>query len=451
MKHPISRRTLLRGAGGLAVALPFFDTFVAGRRALAADTIPAGTFPKRFVAFWTPNGTHPSNWFPTGSGTQYTMSPYLTPLQAHQDKLLILKGINMPAAVAGAGDDHERGIGACLTGTETVSTTGRPLAGGISLDQTIANHIGNATKFRSLELGVQSYYNGDTIYERISYRGANQALPPERDPLAAYKRIFADFDPSPESDRRLVGRRSVLDFVGADHQRLMSQLGARDRAKLDAHLTAIREVEGRLGVGAPTGASCTKPEVGSPFDFSAPANFPKVGRLQMDMLAMALACDLTRVGSLMWSFGRSKHVFKWLDPTITEEHHELSHERNPDSGDSFSATAVKKVQAINVFYAGQLAYLMERLKAIPEGEGTVLDNTIILWCNELGEGRGHTHENVPLIVAGGGGGALRPGRLLSYDGRSTNDLYVALLNAMGLPDTTFGNPKYNQGALSNLG
>ncbi len=450
MKHRISRRTILRGAGGLAVSLPFLDIFGQPKRANAADILAPNGFPKRFLVFWTANGTHPTNWFPQGGETSYTMSPYLAPLQAQRDKLLIFKGIDMPSAVSGAGDDHQRGIGACLTGTETTESSGRPLGGGISLDQTIANKIGNTTKLRSLELGVQSYYNGDTVYERIAYRGKDQPLPPERDPFAAFKRLFSGFDATPETDRLLTGRRSVLDFVSDDHKRLLSQVGAHDRAKLDAHLTAIREVEGRLGIGATASVACKKPELGSSFDFSTPGKFRDVGRLQMDLLAMALACDLTRVGTLMWSTGRSKHVFNWLDPKITDEHHGLSHETNPDSGSSFDPASVAKIGAINIFYASQFAYLMGRLRAIPEGQGTVLDNTIILWCNELGEGRGHTHKNMPLIVAGGGGGAIRPGRLLSYDGRSTNDLYVALLNAMGVTDTSFGNPKHNRGALTNL-
>ncbi len=450
MTHRISRRAFLRGAGGLAVALPLLDRFAARpRRSAAAGPLAAAGFPTRFVVFWTANGTHPSNWFPTGGETDYTMSPYLAPLEPHRDQLLILQGIDMPSAVAGAGDDHQRGIGACLTGTETVDTTGRPLGGGISLDQTIADRIGSDTRFRSLELGIQSYFNGDTIYERISYRGATEPIPPENDPFAAFARVFADAEPNPESDRVLAGRRSVLDHVGADYQRLLSQLGANDRAKLDAHLAAIREVETRLGLGAPAGASCEPPALGAPFDVAAPDNFPVVGRLQMDLLAMALACDLTRVGSLMWSYGRSKHVHSWLDPSITEEHHDLSHEANPDSGSTPNADATEKIRAINAFYASQLGYLVERLQSVPEGDGTLLDNTVILWCNELGEGRRHTHDDIPIIVAGGSR-MLRQGRLLRCGGRSTNDLYVGLLNAMGLADTTFGNPDYNTGPLPGL-
>jgi len=449
MKHHIHRRAFLRGAGGLALALPFLDQVRAPRRAAAASTLGGNGFPTRFVVFWTANGTHPTNWFPTGGETDYAISPYLAPLEPHRNELLILRGIDMPSAIAGAGDDHQRGIGACLTGTETLDTTGRPLGGGVSIDQHIANRIGGGTRFRSLELGIQSRFNGDTIYERISYRGPNEPVPPERDPFAAYRRIFAGLEPSPEADRRLAGRRSVLDSVSADYQRLLPQLGSGDKNKIESHLSAIREVEARLGVGLPGTAACAKPDVGTPFDPELPDGFPSVGRLQMDLLAMALACDLTRVGSIMWSFGRSKHVFGWLDPSITEEHHDLSHEPNPDSGSTPNADATAKIGAINVFYARQMAYLIERLQSLPEGDGTVLDNTIILWCNELGEGRRHTHDNIPIVVAGGRN-LLRQGRYLRYSGRSTNDLYVTLLNALGIQDTSFGRRDYNEGALPGL-
>jgi hypothetical protein len=451
MKHPISRRAFLRGAGGSLVALPFLDRFRGSslRSAAAAGRLAAGEFPTRFVVFWTANGTHPTNWFPSGGETDYTMAPYLAPLEPYRDQIMILEGIDMPSAVAGAGDDHQRGIGACLTGTETINSSGRPLAGGISLDQRIADATGRGTKFRSLELGIQSRFNGDTIYERISYRGANQPLPPERDPFSAFGRVFADLDASAESDRQLAERKSVLDFVGADYQRLRGQLGGTDKDKLDAHLSAIREVETRLGVGAPATATCAEPSLGTRFDPNASARFPDVGRLQMDILTLALACDLTRVGSLMWSFGRSKHVFNWLDSSMTEEHHDLSHEQNPDSGNTPNRDAVAKIGKINQFYASQMGYLIQRLQAIPEGGGTLLDNTVILWCNELGEGRRHTHDNIPLLIAGGNS-LLRQGRYLRFSGRSTNDLYVTLLNAMGIPDTSFGRRDYNDGPLPGL-
>jgi len=459
----IGRRTLLRGAlrgaGGVALSLPWLEA-MAGcstkpappssprRRAAELDGLPT-----RFVVFYTANGTHPSQWFPTGTETSFTLGPYLAPLEAIQSDVVVLRGIDMPSGLSGAGDDHQRGLGAMLTGIETIDRDG-PIGAGISLDQEIASHIGAATRLRSLELGVQTYYNGDTIYEHMSYLGSNQPVPVEEDPRRAFSRLFADFTapsatPDPAIERARLEKQSVLDYVAGDYDRLRTRLGTSDRTRIEEHLAAIRDVESRLGGSAPIPTlSCSAPALGTVPDLRDPASFSEIGRLQMDLLAMALACDLTRVASLMWSQGRSKHVFTHLG--ISEEHHELSHATNPDSGSSPDAAATDKIRRINQYYASEFVYLVNKLRSLPEGDGTVLDHTLILWISDLGEGREHTHDSIPIVLAGGASGALRTGRFLDFAGASTNRLFVTILQMLGVAASSFGNPDHGTGPLARL-
>lgn len=453
----MNRRTFLRGLGGVTIGLPLLNAMgcSSDRRGggdVGKRVAAAGALPKRFVVFFSANGTMPQNWTPTGGETDFTLSPILAPLAAHRDQLLILDGVDMESSNYGPGDGHQKGMGHMLTGTELLEGTeftggsGELVGwgGGISVDQAIANAIGGANKFRSLELGVQ--VQGANIWTRMSYLGADQPVPPEDDPYAAFDRIFGDLGADPlGAARRRALRHSVLDAVGDDHEALVARLGAEDKQKLEAHLTAIRDIEARLDFGGDLGGACVKPDLGTPIDVGASGNYPMVGRLQMDLLAMSLACDLTRVASLQWSNSVSNKVFSWLPQPIPEGHHDLSH-----LGDS-DADAIDKITRINIWYAEQFAYLLGKMKEIPEGEGTMLDNTVVLWCNELGKGNSHTRMNAPFVIAGSGGGYFRTGRFLKFDGTVPhNNLLVSCLNAMGLPDTTFGNPAYCSGPLAGL-
>ena len=453
----LDRRTLLRAAGGAVLSVPLLEAlgcYSPAPSALGSQAAALAGPPKRLVCFWTPLGTYPSRWFPTGSETQFTLGPLMAPLEPHKADLLALKGIDMPssAALGATGDGHGRGLNAVLTGVHTVGTSG--LAGGVSVDQCIAHQIGNTTRLRSLELGVQTRYNGDATYEHLSYLSASSPLPVEENPTNAFNRVFAGLvAPGGSVDPIFARRKSVLDHVNADYARLISdpRLSLDDRRKVQAHLASIRDVELRLTTAPPTSSTCAKPTLQA-FDPHLPSNVPRAGKAQMDILAMALACDLTRVGSLMWSYGRSMVVHSWLDPTITEEHHALSHLANPDAGGSPDAAGNRKYEKINLFYAEQFAYLLAKLKSIPEGTGSLLDNTVVFWCNELGEPRGHTHTNMPFVLAGGRGGAnaLRTGRFLTYPGASHNDLLVSICQAMGVGVSTFGDPAFCRGPLPGL-
>ena len=439
MNRPtLSRRSVLRGVGTASIALPLLEI-------MGGWDGPA-PLPKRFVVFWTPNGTVLENWRPTGSENQFTLSPILKALEPHQKDIVVLDGVDEISAYDGPGDAHQKATGQGLTGTQLqegdfkgADGTSAGWGNGISVDQAIANVVVAQTKFSSLEFGVNVY--GANVGSRISYRGPAQPIPPENDPVAGFTRMFDGFAADPDAAlRRIAERKIVLDAVGADYQKLLPKVGAADRIKLQAHLDAVRDIEMRLGSEGVVGGACMKPELGQVPKPTEIANTPVIGKLQMDLLAMALACDLTRVASIMWTNSATAKPFPWLD--IPEGHHELAHRGDED------VDARMKLTKINTWYAEQFAYLVAKLKSMPEGEGSVLDNTLILWVNEHQKGNNHDRDQIPYVMAGGCGGAVKTGRWLQVPGKvSHNDLFVGCMNAMGIPVKTFGNPEYCTGAL----
>lgn len=452
-----SRRAFLRGAGGVAVGLPFLASMWP-RRARAEE----GAFPKRFIVFFSPNGTIERAWLPSGSETNFTFGQILQPLEAMKEKLLVLDGIDMTSAHNGPGDGHQTGMGHMLTARELLEGdlfeggggSGRVgWAGGISVDQQIANVVGARTKLKSLELGVQVH--GSTVWSRMSYLGPNQPIPPENDPRAVFARLFADIGVSPAELVRVQSRRkSILDLVAAEYASLAPKLDSFDRHKLTAHLEAIREVEKRLTVdfqgaaetcivppapGAPADAA---PEWTSDFHMQ-PQNYEAVGRAQIDLMVAALACDLTRVASLQYSHSVSQHVFTNLG--LSQAHHDLSHE-----GDS-NTDAQDKLVLINRFYAQQFAYLLQKLDSLPEGDETMLDHTCVVWVNELSKGNSHSRDNMKYVIAGSCGGYFKTGRFLKFTFQTHNDFLLTLCHAMGLQDmTSFGDARWSTGPLSIL-
>jgi hypothetical protein len=451
----LDRRTFLRGAGGIALGLPLLEIMGCGRgggggapRGQVRSGLGGG--PKRFVVFWTPNGTIRDAWLPSGSETAFTLSPILAALAPYQQDIVVLDGIDAMAAYPGPGDAHQKGTGSSLTGIELqegafVGAMGLTAgwANGISIDQTIADVIGTTTKFRSLEFGV--HVHGANVGSRISYRGPAQPVPPENDPSAAFARIFGDFSADPVVQDQIVARRrSVLDAVARDYERLAPRLGTADRQKLEAHLAAVRDIEMRLGTGAaPVGAACMRPELGAVPDPTQSVNIPTIGRLQMDLLAMSLACDMTRVASIMWTNSATMKTFPWL--SISEGHHELAHRGDED------LDARDKLIRINTWYAEQFAYLVGKLKAIPEGDGSLLDNTLLIWVNEHSTGNTHERHDIPYVIAGKAGGAIRTGRFVTVPGELPhNDLWVSCQNIFGIESTVFGNPAYCTGAALGL-
>ena len=441
--RPLSRRTILRGAGGAAIALPWLEAMWP-RRAHAAAA-PA----KRFIVMFSANGTIPSAWTPTpGTGeTDFSLSPILAPLETHKADLVVISGLEQKG---GGGDGHQTGMGGMLTGqmlnAGPFAGVGAAPAGwpvGASVDQRIAEGLAVPTKLRSLELGVQ--VGAADNWGRMIYRAANQPLPPDDDPASVYARVFSDLHTDPAVLARLRRRRkSILDGVGAQFSRTSARLGSSDRQRLDAHLTAVREIESRLTTDlVVNNPSCHDPTI-TPVSAAANDAFPATGALQLDLMTMALACDITRVASMQWSRSVSQTRFTWLN--VTEGHHDLSH--RPDSD-----PAGAKLIDINHWYAQQFAALIARLKGTPDGAGgTLFDNTLLLWCNELAKGNTHGRMGAPYVLAGGAGGGVRTGRFLRYDGQGLphNNLLLAILNAMGVPDRSFGKPDWCTGPLTGL-
>jgi hypothetical protein len=440
----LARRTVLR-AGGAAIALPLLEAMGA-RRARAAGPV------KRFVAMFSANGTIMKNWAPAGTETTFTLSPILAPLEPFQRKLVVLQGVDQQAG--GAGDDHQNGMAGWLTGQPTNpgpfkggNGQNAGWASGISVDQRLAAEIGKSvsTKFKSLELGVQSDLGGATNWSRMSYAASDRPVPPEVTPATAFARVFGDLGASPGAlDKVRAQRKSVLDAVLDQLDYVKSRVGADDGKRIEAHLAAVRDIESRLGTGAATSAAaCARPTQDPVANINANDSFPAVGKLQMDILVMALACDLTRVASLQWSCAVSGTRFTWLG--ISRGHHDISHD-----GDNVAASMDQLTQ-INRWYAQQLAYLLGKMDQVVEPGGTLLDNSLILWGNELTKGNVHSHGDAAFVLAGSAAGYFQTGRNLSFPGNVPhNNLLVSVLNAMDVPATTFGKPEWCTGPLARL-
>ncbi len=455
LRTKLTRRRLLSGMGALGVALT--SPVWRAATAFGQDTMASGA--KRFIGMFSANGTIANDFFPSGpAGTDapLTLGRILAPLADHVSDLLVLRGVNMNSTienelgVSGAlkpGGPHMKGPGAMLTGgsLEAGSFTGSGGPAGyadrISVDQFIANRIGGSTKFASLEFGVR--IEGQEPLRVISYRGANQPNTAVDDPFAMYQRIFADANLTETEFQRVKAERlSVLDFLKDDIGRLQTRLNAEDRARLEAHLGGVRSIEQRLNASS---NDCMPPTMPARFDLRAMENFPTVGKLQMDLMLLAHACDLTRVSTFMWANADSWQYFPWIG--VNEEHHELSH-----AGDN-DAAAIEKLVLINAWHAEQVKYVLDYLARTREADGTtLLENTLFLWGNEIGSGNTHSYKDIPWLLAGRARGRLRTGRYLRFPDLPHNDLLVSVCNAMGFDDvTSFGIPAVCTGPLPNLG
>jgi Protein of unknown function (DUF1552) len=387
------------------------------------------------------------NWAPTGTETNFTLSPILQPLAAFKDRMIVVDGINVEAARHGDGDDHMKGMGCMLTGIELLAGTtmgggGTPagFASGISIDQHIANSIGTTTTYKSLEFGA--YVKSSDVWSRMCYAGSNQPLPPMEDPVKTYQRLFSSSSLSPADLARLLKRRqSVLDQVQGTLKTLETNVGTDDRARVQAHLESVQQIEKQLLAQT---AACIPPAQGSPLNLNDVNNYPAVGKVQLDLMVNALACDMTRVASMQFSHSVSQMSFPWLG--ISDAHHDLSH-----LGDS-DTVAQDKLKQINAWYAGQIAYLLGKMDAVQESNGkTLLDNSLVVWVNELGKGNTHSHSPLPVVMFGGAQGAIKMGRYLKFaQPQLHQNLLVSIANAMGVQTTTFGNPAYCTGALASL-
>jgi hypothetical protein len=444
------RRQVLRGALGSMLALPLLDLAARDVKAALPGVAPDG-YPLRFVVFFNPNGCWPATWFPTGSETEFALAQSMLALEPYKDKLLLLDGVDMPAADAGPGEDHQQGMGSVLTGRplQAGSFVGGDgsLAGwgdGISIDQRIAQHIGATTPLASVEAGIRaSAYTGSEVRSRIIYAGAAQPLPPEDNPSGVWGRMFGDFSADPTEMAVLRAKRvSVLDTVKGQFDTVRTQAGVEDRERLDQHADLVRDLELRLQNEPVLGEHCVVPGAPAAVNPDDAGAMHMVSQAHIDLITMAFACDITRVASLQYSNGANHHTFPFIGSN--SDGHGLSHAADDDAA-SWAEWTVRQT-----WYCEQFAYLLGKLAAIPEGDVTMLDHTVVLWVNELSKGNTHSHQRMPFVLAGSGGGYFRTGRYCTYVNAPHNDLLVSLQNAFGIEEQTFGSPEHCTGPLANL-
>lgn len=431
-KH-LPRRTFLRGMG-VAIALPALDAM---RPALAADSTRG---PVRLAFTYIPNGATMKHWTPEAFGADYTLPRILKPLEGLRDNINILTGLahNNANALGDGGGDHAR-AGACfLTGVHPKKTDGAEISVGISADQIAAQALAGRTRFASLELGCEdtrTVGNCDTGYScaytnSISWRTASTPQPPETNPRMVFERLFGaeDLSLDPEARaRRRSSRRSILDLAQGQTERIVGTLGAADRRKIDEYLTAVREIEKRIE-SSENQQRQADPGIDKPA--GVPLDFAEYLKIMFDLQVAAFQTDVTRVATLM--VGREGSVRTYSEIGVPDPHHPTSHHRNlPEQ--------IEKITKINCLHAELFSYFLGKLKSVKEGDGTLLDNSMIIYGSAIADGNRHTHEDLPILVAGKGGGLLRPGRHIEYkSGTPVTNLYLSLLDHMGVRPEKIG-------------
>jgi hypothetical protein len=445
-KKHLPRRTVLRGLGG-ALALPLLDSMVPAFTAIAqtaAKPIP------RLGYIYSPNGMMMQYWTPTGEGPTFEWSSSLSPLGPFRDRVQVLTGLNSRPANGtpeeGVGD-HSRGPASFLTGVHIKKTEGVDIQAGLSADQIAAKHFGNQTQLASLQVSLQS---GDFVGAcdqgySCAYRGTvswsdpHTPLPMENNPRTLFERLFGTSDSTDPKAREaeLLEERSILDSVTESARNLQRGLGARDRLKLTQYLDALRDIERRIQM-AEAQSSRELPEIRQPAGI--PATFEDHIGLMYDLLTIAFQVDLTRVFTFM--IARELSLFTYPLSGVADAHHPLTHHQN-------DPIKMAKVAKINQYHMKMFAGFLERLRVTPDGDSNLLDNSMIVYGGGISDGDRHYHNNLPILLAGGGAGQVRGGRHLIYPDDKTplSNLHVSLLQKMGVPFERLGD---STGALSEL-
>jgi hypothetical protein len=427
MSSTTSRREFIRNLGIGAASVPFILN------------LPSLAFAnqqqrkQRLVVMFSPNGVVPKAFWPDEEGAKFALKESLTPLEPFHDRTLILNGVC--DRVRGDGDAHMRGMGCLLTGIELFpgnvqggSETPAGWAKGISIDQEIKNHLqkdpASRTRFGSLEFGVLVPERADP-WTRMVYAGANKPIAPVDSPYQMFNKIYGQV-----KDREMLA--SVLDDVQDDLRKVGTKVGAEDRRLLDEHATFVREMEQELRTSKDETVGHAVPKLDAGVK-KQNDNIPKISKMQIDLMVNSFAADFARVATLQFTNSVGDANMHWLD--VTEGHHELSHLGDED------AKAQEKLIKINKWYCEQLAYLAKRLAETPEpgGTGSLLDNTLLIWTNELGKGNSHTLDNIPFVLVGNGLD-FRMGRSIKYPNLPHNRLLLSLAHGMGHRIDKFGNP-----------
>lgn len=432
-----TRREFIRRLGLSPAILPF----VGGLPGVVAAT--AARPKQRLVVIFSPNGIVPKTFWPDEQGAEFHLKESLTPLEPFKDRLLILRGVC--DKVRGDGDAHMRGIGCLLTGIELYpgniqggSDTPAGWAKGLSIDQEIKNFLqadpATRTRFGSLEFGVQVPERADT-WTRMVYSGPNQPVAPIDNPYRMFAKMYGR-----SKDRGNLA--SVLDTVKDDLKAVAAHVGSEDRELLDRHAAFVREMEQELRSDSGSRPPATPPEL-EPGVRNDNDQMPRLSRMQIDLLVNGFVNDFNRVATLQYTQSVGGARMKWIG--VSENHHELSHK--PDS----DKVAQEQLTRINKWFCEQVAYLAKRLAETPEpgGGGTMLDHTLIVWTNELGQGNSHTLDNIPFVLVGGCPG-FAMGRSLKLPKLAHNRLLLSLAHGFGHHITKFGNPDYCGGGPLSL-
>jgi hypothetical protein len=449
--HPdnrIARRSLLRGVG-TALALPLLDAMIPPFA--RAGTTKAAT-PTRMAFFYVPNGIVMNEWTPkTGEGgvgewvLPETLPRITSALTTYRNDLMVLSGLtcNGGRALGDGPGDHGRAGAAYLTATHPKKSAGKDLYAGVSVDQIAAQKLARTTRYSSLELGCEEGVQGGncdngyscTYSNTLSWRTATSPLPPEVRPRAVFERLFGSLDLGidPVHRRRQeMYEKSILDGVLDDARRLQASLGGSDKRKMEEYHSSVREIETRIQSlersGKPEPAKYPVPSA------SVPSDFGEHARLMTDLLVLAFQTDLTRVSTVLLSIEQSPRAYG-AEIGISEGHHGLTHH----SGDK---EKIEKVTQINCYHIKSLVYALDKMKAVKEGDGTLLDHSMIVYGSGISDGNRHDHSDLPLILAGRGNGTLKPGRHVRYAPETPMaNLFVSMLDRMGVEPESFGDSK----------
>jgi hypothetical protein len=481
----LPRRAFLRGLGTV-VALPLLDAMLpsiskqvlaetvgatgAGATGAVGAAAAAVGAPRRMAFIYIPNGVNIAHWRPTTAGPDYALSDTLTPFKNFKDDINVISGLanRNGFGLGDGGGDHARGTASWLTASHPRKTAGADIKAGISVDQVAANAIGDKTRFPSLELSCdkgQEAGSCDSGYScayqfNISWRSETQPMNPEIEPKSVFDRLFgtgADNESAEARDRRMAYDKSVLDMVQDQTKTLQNKLGVTDRRKLDEYFTAIREVEKRIGKNGIAPPAVPNGEVPN---FNAEYSFESHMRLMFDIMTLAFQTDSTRIATFVVAHDGSNRPYPFIG--VPQGHHHISHHRNQPS-------ALANLATIDKFHATQVAYFLDRLKSTKEGEGNLLDNSMIVFGGGISDGNQHNHDNLPLVLAGRGGGTITTGRHIVLDGDPKTaparytlqgsaspptsetpiaNLYLSMLHRMGVPADRFADSKGTLDALS---
>ncbi len=428
LNSKLSRRTVLRGLG-VSLALPWLEATSTVVKAAAV-----GSSPNRMAFIFVPNSVVMNNWVPKTEGYGFQLPPILEPLATVQNELLVITGLTHDKGREngdGAGD-HARSASVFLTGAQPRKTDGEHIRSGISVDQLAAQAVGQKTRFSSLELGVdpgRMAGNCDSGYScayssNISWSSESTPVGKEVNPRLVFERLFAGGKPSEidkSQQQRTTLQKSVLDFIADDAKRLQTKLGRNDNRKLDEYMTGVREVERRLGTKT---AKPLDVEVDYAIPDGIPGDYQDHMRMMCDLMVLAFQTDSTRIATMMFANAGDNKNYRKIG--VPDGHHDLSHHGdNPEK--------LEKISKINRFQVEQLSYLLQKMKSIREGERTLLDNSMVVYGSGISDGNRHNHDNLPILLAGSGGGSIETGRHLRYDLETpVCNLFMSMLDRMGV-------------------